>query len=214
MPTLMYHHIEDLAKAKAEGHAFLAVSPDAFQRQMQYLKDSGYSVETMADLNAFFDSGTPLPKKSVLLTFDDGYDDFGSIAWPILQQFGFHATLFAPTGLLENPNYITWNTAKSFGSQVLVANHTWSHRAMGASQNTDTKEILTADTQLADHGMNQPKVFSYPYGTQSPTALKILLANNYTLAFTTQPGSVLCKQQRMNLPRRRIGNESLKGYGL
>jgi peptidoglycan/xylan/chitin deacetylase (PgdA/CDA1 family) len=214
VPTLMYHHIEDLTKAKAEGHASLSVAPDAFQRQMQELKDKGYTVISMADLNAFFDSGAGLPHKPVLLTFDDAYDDFGSQAWPILQQFGYRATLFVPTGLLENPGYLTWNTVKSFGGQVLSANHTWSHRSMTGNRAIDEKEITTADTQLSDHGLDQPKVFSYPYGNPTGDAENILVANNYTLAFTTNPGSTLCKKQRLVLPRRRIGNAPLSAYGL
>jgi len=213
-PTLMYHHIQALDVAKAEGHASLTVDTQIFRKHMQYLKDKGYSVMGLTDLIAFFDQGTTLPKKSVFLTFDDGYDDFGTDAVPVLNEFGFKSTLFVPTGLINNPGYVTWGTMSGFNSNVLLANHTWSHHSMGSAADVDTKEIATADTQLTEHHMNSPKTFAYPYGTWSAAASKILQDKGYQIAFTTKHGSTLCKKQRLALPRIRVGNSALSSYGL
>jgi len=75
LPILMYHHVEPLDKAKAEGHAQLTVDSGTFATQMQYLADRGYTPIQLHDLANYFDSGTPLPKKAVILTFDDAYND-------------------------------------------------------------------------------------------------------------------------------------------
>lgn len=213
-PTLMYHHIQSLDVAKTEGHAVLTVDTQSFRKHMQHLRDKGYAVVGMSDLIAFFDQGTPLPKKSVLLTFDDGYDDFGTDAVPILNEFGFKSTLFVPTGLMNNPGYLSWGTLSGFNSNVLSANHTWSHHAMGNNAEVDSKEISTADTQLTERRMNAPKVFAFPYGGWSALAEKILREKSYVLAFTTKHGSTLCKKQRLALPRIRVGNSALSSYGL
>lgn len=214
LPTLMYHHIQSLTIATQENHQKLTVDTSWFRKQMEYLRDKQYTVLGMSDLIAFFDNGTQFPRKSVLLTFDDAYDDFATDAVPILKEFGFRATLFVPTGLVENPGYLRWDDMRGFGSSILLANHTWSHHSMGASQAVDQKEISTADQQLNEHGYNIPKVFADPYGLSNSISISILKDYGYTVAFTTKHGSTLCAKQRLALPRIRIGNAQLNQYGL
>lgn len=216
LPTLMYHHVENLDKAKTEGHASLTVGTENFRKHMQYLKDKAYNVLSMTSLLDFFDHGTAIPKKSVLLTFDDGYEDFNTDAAPILREFGFPSTMFIPTGLVQNPGYLQWSEIKdlSANSKVQMSNHTWSHHNMAASSAVIQKEIGTADTQLTQAGLNTPKFFAYPYGLTSKQAVSYLSQTGYLIAFTTEHGSTLCKQQRLTLPRIRVGNAPLSSYGL
>jgi peptidoglycan/xylan/chitin deacetylase (PgdA/CDA1 family) len=214
IPTLMYHHIQTLDTAKKEGHVSLTVDTGLFQKQMQYLKDHGYTPIRPDALIAFFDSGTALPGKPVLLTFDDGYDDFGSDAAPILRSFGFPAIAFIPTGLIQNPGYMSWQTVQDIASQGLVsfANHTWSHHSVSTSLAEDEREIGTADTQLSEHGLNAAKVFAYPYGNPSTNGETVLSRLGYKLGFTTIPGFTQCRGRRFILPRTRIGNADLSAY--
>lgn len=215
IPTLFYHHIEDLNQAATEKHKLMTVSPTIFRQQMEYLKSHGYTVIGMQALINFFDQGTTLPPKPALLTFDDGYDDVGKNAAPILQGLGLNAVFFIPTGLMENPGYMTWDNLVSFPSSIEMANHTWSHHDVeNGSEETIMREISTADRQLADRKLNNPKVFAYPHGASSPAAEKILTGLDYKLAFTTIHGSILCKGKRLELPRIRIGNTQLSAYGL
>jgi peptidoglycan/xylan/chitin deacetylase (PgdA/CDA1 family) len=216
LPTFMYHHVQDGKVAAQKKQTALSVDTGYFQRQMQYLADKGYTVVSMNDLIGFFDSGTTLPKKSVLLTFDDAYDDFYFNVYPILRNFSFKGTLFTPTGLVGNPGYISWGQISDANSSglVLFANHTWSHKNIKADSSVVDKEISTADTQLIERGLNNPKVFAYPYGIVGSYAEGVLAKLGYKLAFTTQPGSVLCKKQRLSLPRVRIGDMELSSYGL
>ncbi len=214
VPVLFWHHIQDLATAKTLGHAQLTVDVNIFRSQMQYLKDHGYTTISPQQLIAFFDSGALLPPKPVLLTIDDGYDDFGTDAAPIIREFGFQATSFIATGLLNNPGFMSWNTLSQLGSgNFYFGNHTWSHRSVSAGDAIDDREITTADTQLAQHGLNAFKVFSYPYGFPNNYAVSVLERLGYKLAFTTYPGSTLCRGQRFFLPRIRIGNAGLSAYG-
>jgi peptidoglycan/xylan/chitin deacetylase (PgdA/CDA1 family) len=212
----MYHHIQDLAAAKAEGHLGLAVSPENFSTQMNYLSGRGYHPISPGGLIAFFDRGIPLPAKPILLTFDDGYADFYQNAYPVLKTLNYPAVLFLPTGLADNPGYITWNQAREMSGSGLVeiANHTWSHQNLKSNAATDLKEIQTADTQLADRGLDNPKVFAYPYGIIGGFAQKDLQDLGYSLAFSTRYGTVQCFKNRLDLPRVRIGNSALGAYGL
>jgi peptidoglycan/xylan/chitin deacetylase (PgdA/CDA1 family) len=183
---------------------------------MQYLKDHQYTVITMQSLIDFFDHGTKLAKKPVLITVDDGYDDFANFGVPILREFQYPSTLFTPTGLIQNPGYLTWGKLNEFGHDgtVLVANHTWSHHNMQAGNGLVEHEITIAEKQLKDHGFDAPKVFAYPYGLVGEYAKTVLAREGYLLAFTTQKGDVQCKKQRLILPRFRIGNSQLSAYGL
>ena len=212
-PVLMYHHIQSKNAAIANKQTSLSVYTDYFTAQMQYLKDKGYNVLPMSDLVNFFDSGIPIPPRSVLVTFDDGYEDFYTDAYPILQKLGIPATMFLPTGLVGNPGYLTWNQISQMSGQILFANHTWSHANVELSDQKMRYEISTADAQLSDHSLNFPKVFAYPYGLASSQAEGYLSSLGYKAAFTTVSGSILCKKNRFDLPRIRIGNASLSRYG-
>lgn len=216
LPTLMYHHVQDLEAASAQGHGNLTVDTKNFRSHMEYLKVKGYTVVPMTALIEFFDTGVSIPTKSVLLTFDDGYDNFASDAAPILDEFNFPATVFVSTGLVQNPGYLAWSSIADITrtQPVLMANHTWSHHNMATSKETIEREITLAETQLKDHGYNDPKVFAYPYGISSTYSATFLQTLGYKLAFTTVPGTTLCKQHRLILPRIRVGNAPLSSYGL
>lgn len=215
LPTFMYHHIEDTNEARKFGRAGLAVSPSIFEAQMSYLATRGYHTTNVQDLVSFFEKDTAISPKSVLLSFDDGYDDFYTIAYPILKKYNFKSILFLPTGLVGNPGYLTWSQIDEMNASglVLFANHTWSHKSMSASKVEVDMEILTADRELSEHTLNNPKVFAYPYGTVSNDAQAKLQNLGYKVAFTTHSGSVLCKKQALILPRVRIGNAPLASYG-
>lgn len=89
VPVLMYHHVTPSGGA-------INVTPEHFRDQLIWLRDNGYnSVSTEQMANHF--NGKSLPKKSVMITFDDGYLDNYVYAWPLLKEFGFTATIFIVT---------------------------------------------------------------------------------------------------------------------
>lgn len=90
--VLMYHHVSE------EG-GFLAVSEKQFENQIRGLAEKGYRA-LKADEFAGFLEGEPVPRKSVLLTFDDGYLDNWVYAHPVLKRYGMSAVLFTITGLI------------------------------------------------------------------------------------------------------------------
>ncbi len=213
LPVLMYHHVQSKEAAKASNQTNLTVNTDVFKNQMEYLKGKGYDTVTMNDLVNFFDSGAGIPGKSILITFDDGYQDFYTDAYPVLSGVGFRATMFVSTGLVQNPGYLTWDEISGMNGSVLFANHTWSHKNVQVAPSTMNMEISTADLQLVDHGLNNPKIFAYPFGLETFQAENYLSSSGYKVAFTTVPGNILCKKQRLSLPRIRIGNSPLSNYG-
>ncbi|EKD52666.1 MAG: polysaccharide deacetylase [uncultured bacterium] len=216
LPVLMYHHVESSESASLYKRTGLNVPPETFKEQMAYLKEKGYTTVSPTDLIEFFDSGKALPAKPVMITFDDGYVDIGDEAFPIMREMEIKATIYIPTGLMENFGYLTWAKIDEMKSSGLITfgNHTWSHKNVGASRDAVMYEISTADGQLAEKGLGEPKTFVYPYGIDTTFAEKILIESGYKLAFTTVRGRIMCEKQRLSLPRIRIGSAPLSVFGL
>jgi len=216
LPILMYHHVEPLAQAKAEGHAQLTVDSGTFATQMQYLADRGYTTIQLQDLANYFDSGKALPKKAVILTFDDAYSDLHDFAVPILVSHHFVSDFFVPTGLVENPGYETWAQIKDDSTKgVSIDHHTWSHANVAVVNDAFFhRELDIATQQLIDHGYGPVKIFAYPYGTHNGRDITELAKRGFSIAVTTLAGQLQCKEDRLALHRTRIGNSSLASYGL
>lgn len=212
--VLMYHHIQDEETATKNGQMKLTVTPEFFRQHLQYIKDNGYNVISPIDLKEFFNGSKTLPTKAVMITIDDGYKDNFEVAYPILKELGIKATIFVATGLLNNPEYMSWGDLNQMKDLVYFANHTWSHHSSAGTKEKLTEEIITADKQLNEHGLNPNKIFAYPYGGAGKTAKEVLVANGYEIAFTTVHGNIMCKGKSLELPRIRVGNASLKSYGL
>lgn len=215
-PVLMYHHIEDMNISKKNNRSGINVDPSMFLQQMEYLNKKGYKTTFLNDLISFFDNGTSISAKTIAITFDDAYSDFYFNAYPILKSQNIKSTMYVPTGLIGNPGYLTWDQISEMQNSGLVnfGNHTWSHKQLNSAKNEDIdREITTADIQLINHNVNNPKTFAYPYGPAGIHAEATLATNNYKLAFTTTPGKIMCKKQALYLPRTRIGNAPLLNFG-
>ncbi len=94
LPVLMYHHVSPAA-------GLVTVSPETFAAQMRGLAERGWRGVGLADLARFM-AGEPLPERSVVISFDDGYLDNWQYAHPILQETGLLACMFVVTDWLGN----------------------------------------------------------------------------------------------------------------
>lgn len=93
LPVLMYHHVSNKP-------GLVTLSPDTFRAQMKWLAESGWKTVTTAEIESFYHGGT-LPRKSVMLTFDDGWLDNWLQVFPVLQEFNLQAHIFLITGLIS-----------------------------------------------------------------------------------------------------------------
>jgi len=93
---LAYHRVAELRDTPTVDARSVSATPAGFLRQMEHLARN-YHVISMLQLLNRVENGIPLPKRAVLITFDDAYSDFAYAAWPTLKRFGLPATLFVPT---------------------------------------------------------------------------------------------------------------------
>lgn len=214
IPVLLYHHIQPQEEAKAREQEKISVDNKIFEEQMEYLASRGYTTITPDELLAGLKADLPI--KPILITFDDAYSDFYQFAYSAIVRYGIKVTLFVPTGLINNPGYLSWEELMEMSKSGLIifGDHTWSHKNL-ASVLPDIilYEISTAKTQLEEHGLGPVSTFAYPYGSGNSEAKIILEQLGFTSAFTTNPGTFQCAKLPFDFRRNRVGNAPLSSYG-
>lgn len=137
VPVLMYHNIYD-GKIPPEKNGVL-VTPQNFKKQIMYLKNHGYETITVEDLYDFMKYGKTLPKKPILITFDDGYLGNYTYAYPLFKKIGYKGVINvivknvpSPTNKVITPYpHFDWTKAKEMSSDGVmeIESHTYdSHK--------------------------------------------------------------------------------------
>ena len=187
VPILMYHSI--LKDPKRSGD--YVVTPDTLENDMKYLRNHGYETVLVKDLIAYVYDDVKLPKKPVVLTFDDGHYNNMVYLLPLLEKYKMKAVISVVGSYTEqfslndshNPNYsyLTWDDIRELESsgKIEIANHTYhfhekNHRKGCSILNSETtaeyQEKLHADLkslQLAlaeNSNITPPVTFTYPFG--------------------------------------------------
>jgi len=216
VPVLMYHHIQPNAQAQSLGQKSLSVDNGQFDLQMGYLISSGYSFVSAQQLVDALMNHSGLPNKSIVVMADDGYGDFYTYAYPVLQKYRIVANLAVISGLVGGSDYVTWGQIEEMAHSGLVqmVNHTWSHYSINhGSLDKIRYEIGTAKQQLHDHTGQDIDLFVYPFGAINSLAISALQGQGIKGAFSEIPGHWQCDSFIMALHRTRIGNASLSYYG-
>ncbi|MCX4401763.1 MULTISPECIES: polysaccharide deacetylase family protein [unclassified Streptomyces] len=174
VPILMYHSI---AAAPNDATRELSVGPEAFAEQMALLGDQGFTPVDTAALAARWRSGRPLPRRPVLITFDDGYEGVHRHGLPVLAKHGFASTLFVSTGWIKGAYdtgggldaMLSWDQVRELAAgQVEIGGHSHTHPQL--DQLTDDAlrfEVLRCKEIIADELGTRPASFAYPYGYSS-----------------------------------------------
>ena len=193
--VLCYHRFEDRPKDS------LAINPAEFEKQMQALKDNGFSVIPMADFLAWRRGEKSIPDKSCLISIDDGYRSGFEVAWPILKKHGYPFTMFIYTNYVKGqPNAggqsLSWEElAQMRDAGVDIESHTVSHSNLkdktGKWQklqpNYETwlrHEIADSKKMLEQNLGISVKAFAYPYGNHNEEVRRITMESGYEAAFT------------------------------
>ena len=190
VPILCYHNLGPESK----GRLLLAASK--FEEQMRYLKANGYRVISLAEFIEFTRLNRQLPKKSVVLTFDDGYRSFKQYAYPILKELGFTATLFVYTDFVGGgKNAFTWQDLKELAAEGFdVEAHSKSHgdlrRAAGETEAQHFRRLqveLGQPQELFRRNLGAPRrVIAFPYGSWDEAVLSKLVENGYAAGFSVR----------------------------
>jgi peptidoglycan/xylan/chitin deacetylase (PgdA/CDA1 family) len=217
VPILMYHYI-DTPPANADALLReLAVRREDFEREMQWLKDQGYQSINPDQLIAALWRGAPLPKKPVMLTFDDGYANAWYNAYPVLLKFGFSGTFFVVTDWLDEnkPGYLTWDLARAMiNGGMYIQSHSRSHLDLRhRTHEWYQNQIVNSIQSIEAHTGVRPRFFCYPFGGYDNIAIRELRAAGIVAAFTDNDSRYEYASNTMRLPRVRIrGDYTFKQF--
>lgn len=214
VPILMYHYIANNPNTKDTQRDALSVSPDKFEAQLDYLNKNGYTTISLDTLYAIYNGQVSAPAKSVVLTFDDGYGDFYSIAYPILRKYNIHAVSFIPTGLIGTGYYMNWDQVKEIHSSGLVTfeGHSVTHANLVSLGAKELERQLVESKNTLQSQTGYPVNFiAYPYGASNRVVQAAISKAGYIGGLGTWNGKV--GGPGLNMPRIRVsGFWSLKEF--
>lgn len=223
LPILMYHR---LATSPGAASARYAVSPDRFAEQLAYLRDAGFQTVSLAEWTVVLQKREPLPTRSVALTFDDAYVDFESVALPLLQQYGFTATLFVVTAHVGRWN--AWDAAlgdpvrlmdwsaiqRAAASGIEIGAHSATHPPMTGLIPADiAREASRARAEIMERVQQPVTAFAYPYGDSDTVVQHLVGACGFLTGVTCRFGVSALTDRALRLPRIEIaGTDSLADF--
>jgi peptidoglycan/xylan/chitin deacetylase (PgdA/CDA1 family)/SAM-dependent methyltransferase len=224
LPILMYHRIGATAPAGLEPYCLAA---ERFEAQLDWLRSAGYRTVSLAVWRwALRERNGSLPGKVVVLTFDDGYVDFATTAWPLLRKYGFGATLFVVTdhvgGVAEwdrahgDPApLLGWDELRRLAREgVEIGAHSASHPYLSRCSVREVVDEARRARGRLEAELGRPvKVMAYPYGDEDGLTRRAMAAAGFELAVTTRPGWARLGDDPMGLPRQEVrGADTLADF--
>jgi len=223
LPILMYHSIS------AEGPAATAryrVSPQAFETQLGYLRDAGFTSVPLGQWLSAVRRRQPLPPRPVVITFDDGYRDFEANAWPVLQRYGFGALVFLVADLIgdtarwdadhgEPLPLMGWSEIRRLVSQgIEFGAHSATHRPMTGLTPAEIAREAIRSRVVIERGLGHGvEAFAYPYGDTDPIVEHLVGASGFQLGLTCRPGPAGPRDSALALPRIEVcGDDDLASF--
>jgi peptidoglycan/xylan/chitin deacetylase (PgdA/CDA1 family) len=188
VPVLSYYRLSRNKPSQ------IAITRDDFKAQMKYLKDNGYHVITLEQLLGFLDYREQIPEKSVAITFDDGWISTYDIAFPILKEYGFPATIFIYTDFVGGGKALSWKHIKELSEAGFdIQCQTKTHRNLTVLKNRESfKQYFNSlemeinyPKKLIEKKLNKKcNCLAYPYGETNNLVIAMLKKHGYRAAFT------------------------------
>jgi peptidoglycan/xylan/chitin deacetylase (PgdA/CDA1 family) len=209
----MYHYVRVNPDPSDRLGFNLSVTPADFARQMDWFASSGYHPIDMDDLRGYLLAGRELPDRPVVLTFDDGYRDLYTAAYPILRAHRFKAVAYVPSGFVNSPVSVTAEQVLEMDANgVEIGAHSVSHADLAKLSGADLwHEVADSKASLEALLGHAVLDFCYPYGSVDEAVVHAVEAAGFLTATTTRPGVVHSAADRFLWTRVRVsGGEPLE----
>lgn len=206
VPILMYHYIRD-PKALPEWDSVgrnLSVSPKNLDKQISELLTLGYEIVTLDQLLSERSA-----KKRAVLTFDDGYADFYSNAYPVLKKYNVKATIFVIINRIDVAGYLSASQIQELSAGgIEIGSHSVNHPNLTNTSLANVNKQLSESKDELESIIAKPVMsFCYPSGKYNEETIEAVDDNNYYLATTTDYRVAdITEDNPLALPRLRIKN--------
>ena len=186
VPILMYHRVNSIQHNDSN-----TVSTENFIRQMKFLHRRGYNVISLEELAEGIKAQKNFPRNSVVITFDDGYEDNYLNAYPHLKKYDFPAIIFLPSDLIGQDKFLKWGQIREMiKNDISFGGHTRAHEYLPGIKNKRklTDEIFGCKKMIEAKTKQPVYYFCYPVGGFNEEIKKILKEVGYKAACTTNRG--------------------------
>ena len=212
VPILNYNRVNDI-----DNNEF-TLTVEQFDAQMKYLVDSGYSVITLDELLDAWAGKGQLPKKPVVITFDDGHIDVYKNVFPILQKYNMKATFFIVTDNVNlYPDYLTWQQAREMQTSGLadIESHTLSFKDVTTITSHDKLwDQIYGSKQAIEWYLKKPANYlAYPHSKYTIDAEDMCKEVGYRATFVNTYG-LNHKDDRNNFVLERIPVQGANSHTL
>lgn len=220
---LCYHAVADLKEDELLSE--YGTPPRQFRQQIETLSKYGFNFISTREFLYFFEGKGGLPRKPVLLTFDDGYRDLLTDALPILEEKQIPGIVFVVSRLFGDLNrwdaalgakelrLLTKEEIKELNTRgITIGAHSQTHPDLTSLPiEKMTKEVTGSINDLKSLGFLSPLLFAYPYGLYNQRVIHTIRQCNVAAGFTVIPGMVLPKENRYEIPRIEIFRQDAIG---
>lgn len=211
VPILMYHRVTPEPGGPL---ARWCVTPEAFAEQMALLADMGFHTITLDAWHDHAERSAPFPGRPCILSFDDGYADFGDHAWPVMRRYGFEANVFLPTDRVGEVNawdarfgvtvpLMSWDDARGLEAEgVRFGSHAASHPLLTTlSVEAAARELVRSRAVLARELTHPLSAIAYPFGDVDGGIEHLAGACGYDFGLTCSPRAASIWDRPLALPR-------------
>ena len=192
VPILTYHFISDhKGSVQAQGKECLNnVTPKSFAQQMKFLKRHGYQVISFDDLVDGLSRGRVFARDTVVIQFDDGYEDNYTNAFPVLKKHGFKANEFLISDKVNTPGFLTWEQVKEMDAHGVKAGaHTRNHVYLPDMSWSAAQDEIAGSKKIIEEHLEHPiDYFAYPSGGFTEESQSIVQGAGFKAAVTTNRG--------------------------
>jgi len=204
VPIMMYHSVN-----YEKNHEVNTIHPVNFAHHMEFLTRNHYNIIGLDELVEAIDHNKPLARKSVVITFDDGYRDNYTYAFKILKQYGFPATIFVVIDEIGKEGYLTWKQIREMKKNgITIGSHTRTHAYLPDISKEDQVEQIEGSKRILEKRLGRRvNFFAYPAGGFSEQIKGMVRESGYRAACTTNRGYSRLNKDLYELKRFRFGDE-------
>jgi peptidoglycan/xylan/chitin deacetylase (PgdA/CDA1 family) len=208
----MYHYVGDHYDPKVNTinntlmHG-LAVPTAVFDQQMEHLAARRYRTMSFTELRSIQTQPGPLPADAIVLTFDDGYVDFYTNAYPILKKYNLKATVYVITKFIGRQGYIDWDMIREMQNSglITIGSHTTMHNNLPSlSLSTLSADLRTSKAELEEKLGVPVEDFCYPSGKYNSDVVNAVGTAGYKTATLTVYGRWFPQNHPLMMPRERV----------
>ncbi len=208
LPILMYHYVEYIKDINDVVKKKLDISPDVFESHLKVLRDEKYVTYFVKDVPDILSGKIAYAPKNAVLTFDDGYEDFYTVVFPLLKKYQMKATIFIISDFIGRKGFLNAYEIKDLiaSGMVEIGSHTLDHVYLkSVPKSVAQKQIKESKGKLEDQFGISIYSFAYPYGAFTEEVVNMVKEAGYTAAVSVIPGVFQSNENLYFLSRIRPG---------